>query len=491
MAPIPYDTFRRRFRSLSRAQRTGFVAALWAARGVDTRVDEPGAITVTDPETGAVDRLYVLPRRRFCPGRAPVPDDVDAVVTTADDAELPPGLDGYRPADLRDMALYGIERAACRELFDRFFGLSPTDWPEPSTGASGGTGTGDGAGPIDAAGWRSRPVVPSLVALAVLVVLAVLAGATSGGSPLALVGSDSPSPDALDSGDRTATPTVTASPRTPSAGANATAGANPAYPPGLGPSGITDGYALAAAHAATADRRSYQLTLVHHEYVDGVPVVHGFEAARVEAPTVYVSTVGQSDGEFAGVRIVDDAARYADGTDEYVRQVGPDGPEYYRTAVPLRTPGQGRYGARIETYLGWFLSVDQSRIASTTGEGDETRYWISFRGDPWPGVTNTTGYAVVGADGFVYEVHRQHSLPGSPGRTVEVTVRYDQVGSTTVQPPWWLPEARNATGAGAAASTPAPGSPTVTATPESAHATPDRTPDVGDDGVREERHSER
>ncbi len=524
MAPIPRTEFARLLRSLPGAARTAFVEALWAEQGYDVRAVDASTLVVTAPETGVSRRVYVQPasrvRRltssgvsslaRMLPGPrrrtlsrvlrslpgAPAPNPghssgVDVLVTTRDDVSVSGDVTVVGPADLRDAALYAIDREACASLFDQFFDASPSGWPDPplaAESASAATGggsaaTGDGSAatdwPSNAArddGWRRGRTVSLLVVGVALAV--VLAGAAVG--PFGAT--DAQSLDAAATAGGTTSP---AGGFAGSDGAETTpddasrAGGSGGYPPGLAPSGIVDANALAEAHAQLADRRSYHVTLVRREYVGNAMVSSGLEMVWVERPTVYVSAVGESGDAHDPTPFIADDSVFANGTTRFVRdaEAGEAGIEseatYDRAPVISGGGSPGPYTERIRVYLVWFLTVEGSSVVETESDDGTTLYWVTLDGDPWPGVENVSGYALVDEHGFVHEVHRQYTLPEEPNRTVQTTIRYDEVGETTVDPPWWLQTALNQTGDA----------------PAEQPASTQTTPPPGPDGTREQRHS--
>jgi hypothetical protein len=52
-----------------------------------------------------------------------------------------------------------------------------------------------------------------------------------------------------------------------------------------------------------------------------------------------------------------------------------------------------------------------------------------LEGDPFPGVVNTTGSALVDRNGVVREVHRVYEVPDRRGVTVAVTLRIEATGN--------------------------------------------------------------
>lgn len=398
MQPDP-EAFVAAVRGLDAERRTAFVAALWRARGRTVERVGPAELRLGDGR-----RLATRPG---------VVADPDLLVAL--DGRTGPGVvDGER---LHEIATYAVDRAALAALSERFFGR-PLD----------ALATGE------ATGWRR--VIPAvsvdgvaavLVVAVALVAVAVVGGGGVGGSGGA--GGDAP---ATGSG----TPTLTAAP-TPTDGPAVTRD----RPPGVSPDGAIDEAALVAAHYDALAGRSYRVTLTYREFVAD----EGNRSGATGAPTaVRRETVQVADGRYAA-RVTERGEFRSTPTslvasDSYATA----------TAVVVRTDdGVARYDRRQQwallngqaRLLGRFLSVESSAVTGTTTVAGESVVWLATDGDPWPGVANATGTALVGRDGLVHEVRRRYDDPDDPRRSVVVTLRVEAVGATTVEPPAWYANA--------------------------------------------------
>jgi hypothetical protein len=184
-------------------------------------------------------------------------------------------------------------------------------------------------------------------------------------------------------------------------------------PPGVNASGGIDEVTLADRTVARLSNRSYRLALVVRESVDGRPNALSRETVRVENTTAHtVSTVRVGRFVTAPPRLTPDESyanvRVRDGSSDTVA----DGP----------------YARATDRYLRWYLSVSRSTIADATTE--DGTVWLVLDGDPFPGVVNTTGSALVDRNGVVREVHRVYEVPGKRGVTVAVTLRIETTGNT-------------------------------------------------------------
>lgn len=185
-----------------------------------------------------------------------------------------------------------------------------------------------------------------------------------------------------------------------------------ALPPGVNASGGIDEVTLAERTVAHLSNRSYRLTLVVRESVDGRPNALSRETVRVENTTAHtVSTVRVGRFVTAPPRLTPDESyanvRVRDGSSDPVA----DGP----------------YARAIDRYLRWYLSVSRSTVADATTE--DGTVWLVLEGDPFPGVVNTTGSALVDRKGVVREVHRVYEVPDRRGVTVAVMLRIEATGN--------------------------------------------------------------
>jgi hypothetical protein len=269
-------------------------------------------------------------------------------------------------------------------------------------------------------------------------------------------------------------------------------------PPGVEPDGTVAAGRLAAAHATVLTNASYRVTLTHREFVGDRPSGLAREVISVENDTNYrteVRTVGRLRVD---PQVIDGRAQYADGVDIHVR-----GRQVRTGWGSLFTSVSGSPIAdRLYNYVRWFLSVDTVRVVDArvggpgptatataaagrpasgangtsgsdtgtgTGPGTGTgtalernvtadaarvdadtagQYWLLFADDPYGGVENVTGAALVDESGLVREIYRRYRYPDRPGVAAAVSIRVSGVGETTVEPPAWYRAQANRTGTG-------------------------------------------
>jgi hypothetical protein len=482
MPSLDREAFRRRVARLDEETFVRFVAALWRGRGYETTVDgdvvtarRDGASVRVQPVGGRradrsrigrvsrrVDRLVrdvgvrrVDPRRRQ-PRDAAADSEADVVVFARARSGGPPAdVRVVDVDDLYEMLLYALPRARADDVCRRFF-----DGPLVLPGPTDGNGDGEGSFALSSAVESARetgPVVAILVA-GLVVASALLAGSgvvTNGGLGSDGVGDDlgAPAADAsgVSGGGSTPTPAAPSASPGDSAPTSRPAGAlnrsvDGVYPPGLGPAGVVDADRLARAHARAVTGQSYELTLVHREFVDDRPNGYRRERVSVASPTVYASSVESAGALTRPSLVVADVEAFSGGGVRYERRIAPNGSATYETTTVRTTRADvGRYADRVERYVRWFLSVEESRVRDSFRRDGVTYYWVVLGADPYPGVRNSSGSAIVSETGLVYGIHRRYEVPNSRNVTVSVSVRYDDVNSTRVTAPFWVDEARAAT----------------------------------------------
>ena len=422
MALVSSATVRRQLRGLSDARFVAFVDALWAARGVET--ERRGDHTVEARHDGRVETLRAVTGRRVPPDAA----DTDVLVLARPASELR-GVDEHHGRvvdadDLHAMLLYAVSRSAADDLCRRFFDrpLSATEPPDRSI-------------PVRVPD-SSAPLVVGLFGI-VLIVAGVFGGSTIYADDAAVFGApDSTGRDASDVVETADSPTT----RTP-LGTESASFESTTFPPGLGPGGVVDEAILADSHAAAVTGRSYRLTITHREYVDGRPNAYRHETVFVASPTEYRSELYGAGELRRPVLVVSGVEAFADGGTRYERRVvaGEFEPAGTVDATPVRgiRSDEGRYADRVERYVEWYLSVSESAIIDSFERGDTSYYWVRLGSDPYPGVANSTGSAVVDEDGVVHEIRRRYDHPDEGNVSAVVTIRYTDFGTTTVQPPAW------------------------------------------------------
>jgi hypothetical protein len=432
LARFVVDIYRARGATVERSGRR-----LWVSEGERTR-----ELVVVDGESGKNATVAVDDRGD--------PNDVIDVAT------------------LHRLLLYGVDRTTCAALVKRHLGRpldsfagemgrpqsveptlrAPERTAEHRTVGPGGSDARsrvDGAGNDDSnpadgendgpsTGGSGRPRRPSVRRLVAAVVLAVvLAAGLAGALVVGVPGTDvdgtpgsvserrpSEPPDPTEADADSALERATLVDGTLENGLEpVSSGPRPeALPPGVNAPGDIDEVTLAKRTVAYLSNRSYRLTLVVRESVDGRPNAFSRETVRVENATTHtVSTIDA--GRF--VTVPPELTPEGSYTNVRVRD-GPSGP----------VPG-GPYARAVDRYLRWYLSVSRSVVANVTTADESGTVWLVLDGDPHPGVVNTTGSVLVDERGVVREVRRAYEAPDKRGVTVRVTLRIETVerlGST-------------------------------------------------------------
>lgn len=386
------ERFTAAVRALDAERRTEFVAALWRARGRTVERVGPCELRLDDGRTLATR-----------PGVVAEPD----LVVALDGRASGPGV--VDAARLHEIATYAVDRATLAELSERFFGRSLAALAD----ADGGR-------------WPRRSLsvgVDGVVALLAVAGVALVVAAAVGMGGGVGGGSDGGGPAVLATPTLTPAPTLTDEPAVPRD-----------LPPGVSPDGDIDEAALAAAHYGVLEGSSYRLTFTYRESVRGVPRVEG-SATGIRRETVLV----EGDRYAAWVT---ETGRFHEQPPSLVAY---DSYANATTVVERTDDGlvvRDRRNSRpfLEAQarlLDRYLSVESSSVTGTTTVDGEAVVWLTTTGDPWPGVANATGRALVGRDGLVHELRRRYDDPDDPGVNVVVTLRVDRVGTTTVEPPDW------------------------------------------------------
>jgi hypothetical protein len=469
MGLIPAAAVRRGLRRLSDERAVAFVAALWAARGAETSVDhERGVVEVR--REGRTERLRVVTGRR-----AGVVGESDERLVLLRPAEAVRGLDAdgrvIDADDLREVLLYGVPREAAAELCRRFLDRAlVTD--SPSANPRLPTRLPE----------QSASVVVGLVGL-LLVVASVaggpfLAGGTgeiSVGAPLSLGGAGADGGGGATGETATATGGDVTDDDGTATDVDTSGMKMSSLPPGVDADGDIDEGVLANAHARAVTGQSYRWTLTHREFVDGRETAFRRETVYVASPTVYRTAVTGAGRLRHSALSIASVEAYADGSSRHERRVRDDG---FDRSAPRPEPvrgirnGEGRYADRAEQYLDWYLSVSESTIVDVVEREGTRYYWLSLGEDPYVGVENSSGSALVDEDGVVHEIRREYDVPDSDGVSAVVRFRYTDFGTTTVSPPAWHASAANAS----TGNTTATATPTVTDAPD-ASATDSLTPE--------------
>ncbi|MDS0298952.1 hypothetical protein NDI76_09355 [Halogeometricum sp. S1BR25-6] len=472
MTVVTRAEFARWLRRLDGEALTSFVADLYAARGESVVVRDDGAVVLDGG-----DRVLspVSARRRL--RRPSVAADADVVVA----ARPTPALRRRAaranaavvgPAELRDLALYALDRRDAERLFDEYFDASPVvDAPESETpsGRRAALGrVGD-----------SLVVGIAAVVLAALVVTALfgplgLAYPPAGGAAGSTSGSESGRADS-------------AAARTESE----------SFPPGIGPTGVTGPERLAAAHADAVTGRSYRLVVRE----SGTETWRGdvwddvWREAAVESPRRFRYVVagsvrveengagtnasggGGDAGDSTGTggadttptagdgdRLVHYTA-YANGRYAYVHNERGEG-DVSRFRVRLDRSGRGPFERRAATAVERYLDATRTSVTREAEAEPESPYRVVATGTPeaFADPENVSDYraeARVGPDGFVRRLSVSYVVAdGGENRSVRYHLWYSGVDAVQISPPPWYERTRDA----AESESPPPMS------------TPDRTP---------------
>ena len=282
------------------------------------------------------------------------------------------------------------------------------------------------------------------VAVAVLVLLAgcgSAAGPASPGTGTATV-TPAPVPTAPPTTTRTAAPTPTAAP--PARGTVRAA----SLPPGVTAAGIANVSALASAHRAALEGRSYRaVTVVNRSSASGWERTR--RVVRVDGDRVHLvrRTDASGGNRSSNVEYLDGRARYARCARANGTGACPTGPP---TAVAASAAG---------TVL-VLLSGSDSRVVGTesrvvgTGGAATLRHRLVVTGNPLGlgspyGVSearNYTATALVTPSGLVTELRTNYDLVREGNRIrVTASLRFSSIGSVRVTPPPWYD--RSGTGA--------------------------------------------
>jgi len=233
----------------------------------------------------------------------------------------------------------------------------------------------------------------------------------------------------------------------------------PEYPPGVGPTGVRYPAELAGAHSAVVENTSY--TIVSNRTItarDGE--VRSLLSVRIrlaENRSYLVSArTGGPDGPLFLGRPPSAASYWSNGS-VYLRALpGPDGPILNRFTPPNAFVGTWRYwrstvafggedGYDFQTFLGLFGAIPTDLAAVETVDGTETFRVVGTESlDPGFAkagsgpVTNVSLSATITERGVVrgFDLRYDRRVDGRPAR-VRWSLRYENVGSTTVGgPPW-------------------------------------------------------
>lgn len=446
-------------RGRSRREVAAFVAALYDARGVTTHVDD--GVVVVDGDRYVVVPAGVAARVRDWLAGTPVGTADSVVAVDASRAEtLATRYDVVvlTPADLDRLARYGLDRETADAVVRDQLGVGldairPAEESRPP-GASAAAGGADshartrsGSRRRDWAGgfpFASRSVdVGVLLLVVVAVVLVTTSGSFGLGGSLADPGNSEPrTPATIEPGAAPDAVGVANEPR-PTPPANSSPADTDALAPGVTTDGITDANALAGAHARALSNRSYTWTLTYVEFINGTESGRSVESVSVATSTVYVSNVS-TDGFLNSRGPISSRSSYADG--ERLYRPTADGFD----AEPIsERGGVGRHEGRAQQYYRILLDGQETSLVRTVLDTPRL-YVVNIEGTRASTVRNYTATAHVAPNGVVHYYSGSYCFvplgdAGSIGTCISLTMQYQAVGETTVEPPQWYGNASNAT----------------------------------------------
>ena len=470
----PRPTLAAVLRRRSRAEVAAFVAALYAARGAETTVEDGAA--VVDGERYVVVAPGVPGRLREWLGATP--STADRVLVVDGDARANAPDAGYdvpvlTPADLDDLARYGLDRGTADAVFREHLGVALDDVSHPSRSESGDGSDGKTAPARSSEDEADDDGVLGSVPVAVAVVVALLAVAVLSTTPGAIGLADGPlgADEGSPAGETPAPGTADGITDTdgPDPTDTETSGTDePLLAPGLTTEGVVDPAALADAHAAAVTNRSYTWRLTYVESVNGSEVGRATETVRVAAPSVYVSNVTR-EGFLVPRGPLSSWPAYTDGERRY--RLTADEVDVTELQNDTDT---GRPAARARQYVLGFVNGREMSVGRTVSGGPR-RYVVDIEGTNTSGIQNYTATAHVSSEGLVYFFSGSYCLTPVDNDSREVclalTMRYADVGATTVEPPSWY-TAWNATTATATPTGVSNSSSNVTATPTPTPSSP-------------------
>ncbi|MEF8801065.1 MAG: hypothetical protein V5A38_00940 [Halolamina sp.] len=453
------EAFTRLYRALDGAERTAFVADLWAARGWETTTAGEVVVATRD---GTEQRIRIVDPGWFA---VPTVEDTDVLVTARDREAVEAAADAacvryVPPPVLFDQLRYGIDRETAGALFESTFG-QPFDAPDPHAESPLAErlrqwATGVRQAPRDRVGGFH---VAMSVLLAILLVGAVVVGpALSPNEPEAIPFAGM------------ATNSTEAAGALGGAGAFATEASNSnSFPPGIGENGIEDLDALVGAHErGVIDRErtlrvagigppnaTFMVSRLAWNYTVRVKRSYHY---RYNANYTYPPATDSKNRSSVDIVRID---RFANGGTTYRRRSDPTVTSYI--TYPTEVEGGARtFTHEVTVYLQYFLDGERSRVdcsgpnagdtaADAVAHVDVQSCRVVVTGAP-SALPNAAAYratATVTRTGVVRSLSVRYTLPDSDGdgerEPVRFWIAYESLDSTTVSEPEWLPEAKNET----------------------------------------------
>ncbi len=446
------DRFCDQFRSLSRAEILAFLDSLYSMQGVETRIDD-GSLHLRRSASEPPEILVPV-----VDGESDLPDwDVDTVVdaTRESSVEVSPGVTVLRPADIYELARYGLDRETSDRLLSAHFeDLLSDDGGDvavsapPTAPASAPTPQDHPEGPEGES--RTESGSPGFTDDT---------GRTREGTR-ATDDTDDASPRATWSrrGMLVAAGGVLGGLGTAAATHLFSEGAQATPVPGLDAEGIDDPGQLAAAHVAALRDRSYTLEVHWVVRDDQLDTRSSFSLQQaLTADRTFLATVGTAgpDGPAMLGNPPASARFWSDGDSYYVNYT-PDEPDSGTQFDPPRGyVGTWRYwahqlafggqvGSSPEPFLRDLYETIPVRLHREPGvvrllaTGVEPRSPTSLGEVGIEGVGGVDLYATVDQEGRVGTLDLTFEAEDDEGR-VHFTRRidYTAVGTTSVSRPEW------------------------------------------------------
>lgn len=241
--------------------------------------------------------------------------------------------------------------------------------------------------------------------------------------------------------------------------------------PGLAADGVFDAGRLARAHGDRLAGRPFTRSRTDTRRVNGSL------RQRDETTLMYAAggdrfryRLNQTTQRAEGVER-SEIDRYADGTRVLVASRDANGTEYEVLAGPngdAYTPAQvfPRNATGEASLARLFRLVDVTVTDRRTVDGRRHYRVETPARQDIPPLRNISLVATVTESGLIRDYRLSYDITRGEQRVrIVVTVAYDRLDRTTVEPPPWLPEAKAATGVGTNGTTAAGPTPTGTATP--------------------------
>ncbi len=459
-----------RLRALDSESFVEFCAALWRARGYETRRvgdrfvarrRDERLVVLPRSSSRRVGRLGARLRGRLSPGgtvrgtngdgsAAPTPlgTDVDADLVVAPvDAQWASRLadrHGARfvgPETLANLLLYGLPRTDADALATRYFGASTNALLAEAPSACDGD--------------ESRLATPTALAAVVGVVCLVLAAGAAGvwgppeperedeAPPLLPGARVEPEPAA---GPSSSTVDTSSAPLDP-ADSN---GSSERYPPGVGADSL-DAVALSRAHADAVSRHSYRLIVRQSDTdaIDGDRRWDGiWQHAVVEDEHTWLYTVVGYEYRGNDSDLVQ-YTLYTEGEFVYRRADTRNGTQYARYRLRASDDGLGTHTDRSRRYVIRYLTTTDVEVDRVSWRPDEYRIVATGRPTYVDGdISNYTATAFVDESGFVSELTVEFVRDADRDedeRSARFRLEYAAVGDTEARPPGWYDEAMTVT----------------------------------------------